>query len=135
MELRDRMGLAYAVSSVNVEGIEPGYFAVYIGTEPSKVDTAIKGIKAELTKIIGQSVSADELSRAQQYLVGTYELESQRLMALASSYTFNELYGLGVGEVERYPKKILAVTREDISRVASKYINPEAYVLSIIRPE
>jgi len=135
LELRDRMGLAYAVSSIHIEGIEPGYFAVYIGTEPAKVDTAINGIKSELKKIIGESVSADEIARSQQYLVGTYELESQRLMALASAYTFNELYGLGVGEVERYPKKILAVTREDVSRVARKYIDPEAYVLSIIRPE
>ncbi len=135
LELRDRMGLAYAVSSVNAEGIEPGYFAVYIGTEPGKVDTAIGGIKNELTKIITEPVSSDELSRSQQYLVGTYELESQRLMALASSYTFNTLYGLGIAEVERYPGKILAVTREDVSRVAAKYIKPDAYVLSIIRPE
>lgn len=135
LELRDRMGLAYAVSSINVEGMEPGYFAVYIGTEPAKIDTAINGIRSELKKIINEPVSTDELSRSQQYLVGTYELESQRLMALASSYTFNVLYGLGVNEVARYPKKILAVTREDVSRVAKKYISPEAYVLSIIKPE
>ena len=135
LELRDRMSLAYAVSSINVDGIEPGHFAVYIGTEPAKIETAINGIKNELKKIISESVSADELSRSQQYLVGSYELESQRLMALASSYTFNELYGLGVGEVERYPKKIMAVTREDVSRVAKKFISPDAYVLSIIKPE
>ncbi len=135
LELRDRMSLAYAVSSMHVEGIEPGHFAVYIGTEPGKIQTAVNGIRTELRKILSEPVSADELSRAQQYIVGTYELESQRLMALASSYTLNDLYGLGAGEIERYPKKILAVTREDISKVAKKYFETEAYVLSIIRPE
>jgi zinc protease len=135
LQLRDRMSLAYAVSSMHVEGIEPGHFAVYIGTEPGKIDIAVKGILAELGKILSDSVSADELSRSQQYLVGTYELDSQRIMALASSYTFNSLYGLGVGETARYPKKIMAVTREDVSRVAKKYITPDAYVLSIVKPE
>jgi len=41
---------------------------------------------------------------------------------------------LGVEEVERYPKKIMEVTREDILRVAKKYFTLDAPVLSIIRP-
>jgi zinc protease len=135
LELRDKLSLAYSVSSINVEGIEPGYFAVYIGTEPAKIKTAVEGIKSELKKIITETVSNDELERSKQYLVGTYELDSQRLMSLASTYAFNHIYGLGVKEVERYPKKILEVTREEVSRVAKKYINPEAHVLAIIRPE
>jgi len=135
LELRDKMSLAYSVSSMNVEGIEPGHFAVYIGTEPQKINTAVNAIKVELKKTLSELVSIEELERSQQYLVGTYELESQRLMSMASYYTFNQLYGLGIKEVERYPKKILAVTREDVSRVAKKYIDTEAYVLTIIKPE
>lgn len=135
LTLRDKMGLAYAVSSTNTEGIETGFFAVYIGTEPGKVDTAIKGIKNELNSIIDEEMTKDELERAKQYIVGTYELESQRLGTLSSWYAFNELYGLGVKEVLLYPQKILAVTKEDIMRMAKKYFDLNAYVLSIIRPE
>jgi zinc protease len=134
LELRDKMGLAYAVSSTNVEGIETGYFAVYIGTEKGKVDTAVSAIKKELGKIIDELVTKEELERSRQYLVGTYELESQRLMTLASWYAFNELYGLGIKEIERYPQKILSVTREEIQKAARKHIDLSAYVLSIIKP-
>lgn len=134
LKLRDEMGLAYAVSAVHVEGVEPGYVAVYIGTEPGKIDTSIDGIKAQLGMITDKLVTKEELDRAKQYIVGTYELELQRFSALANSYSLNELYGLGVEEVERYPKKIMAVSREDVLRVAKKHFILDAPVMSIIRP-
>lgn len=133
--LRDKMSLAYSVNSTLQSGLEAGHFAVYIGTEGSKTETAVKGIKHELEMIQKEMVTKEELERAQQYMVGTYELELQRNSNLASNYVFNELYGIGIGEVEKYPQKILKVTREDILQVAKKYIDLDAYVLSIIRPE
>jgi len=133
--LRDKMSLAYAVNSTMQSGLEQGYFAVYLGTDSSKTDTAIEGIKKELKKIRTEMVTKEEIDRAKQYMVGTYELEQQKNRALASSYAFNELYGLGLSEVELYPQKILKVTREDVLTMARKYINLDAYVLSVIRPK
>ncbi|MBI4126468.1 MAG: insulinase family protein [Deltaproteobacteria bacterium] len=135
LELRDKQSLAYSVSSSVQAGIDPGHFAVYMGTEPGKVDTAIEGILRELTKIREREVKTEELKRAQEYLVGTYELDLQRNGSWASNLAFNELYGLGIDEVKRYPQKILAVTRDDILRAAHTYIHPDAYVLSIVRPK
>jgi len=134
LELRDRMSLAYSVSSVNHDGLEPGYFAVYIGTDPTKVDTAIEAIKVELQKVIDEKVSMSELERSKQYLVGTFELDSQRNMSLANIHTFNELYGLGLDAFEKYPQKIMAVTREDVQRAAKKYLAMNAYTLSVVKP-
>jgi zinc protease len=135
LTLRDKMSLAYSVNSTLQSGVEPGYFAVYIGTDPAKTDTAIKGIKKELEKITKDPVDKDELERAQQYMVGTFELDLQKNGSLASSYAFNELYGLGINEVEHYCHRIMKVTREDILKVAKKYIDMNAYVLSVIRPK
>jgi zinc protease len=132
--LRDKMGLAYAVSSVNQDGIEPGYFAVYIATEPGKVDTAIKGILKELTDVREAKVTREELARSQQYLVGAYELDLQRNGAIAGVHAFNFLYGLGLAEIERFPQRILAVTANDVLRTARRYIQPEAYTMAVVKP-
>jgi len=134
INLRDKMSLAYSVSSVNHDGIEPGYFAVYIGTDPSKERKAVDGILAELSLITSERVSSEELERSKQHLVGTYELDLQRSTTVAGLYTFNELYGLPMQAIERYPQRILDVTAEDILRVAKKYITPESYTLSIVKP-
>ncbi|MBT3182461.1 MAG: insulinase family protein [Deltaproteobacteria bacterium] len=133
--LRDEMSLAYSVSSLNQEGIDPGYFAVYIGTDPSKSQIAIDAMIEELKKICFEKVSKDELDRAKQYLVGTYELELQRNGSLSNLYTFHQLYDIRFEEIDEYPKRILAVTRDDILRVARKYIDPDVYTLSIIKPK
>ncbi len=132
--LRDQMSLAYAVSSVLHEGIDPGFFAVYIGTDPAKVETAIAGITMQLDLVRDKRVTGEELARAKQYIAGTYELDRQRNMALANLYAFNTLYGIGLEEAEEYPKRIMAVTREDVQRVATKYITPESYTLAVIKP-
>ncbi|MFH0799550.1 MAG: pitrilysin family protein [Pseudomonadota bacterium] len=132
--LRDKMSLAYAVSSMHQEGIEPGYFAVYIGTDPAKEKKAIKGILEELKRICAEAVSEDEIDRSKQYLVGAYELDMQRSGTLAGLYAFNEVYGLDMGEIERYPARILAITRDDVLRVARRYIHPDAYTLAVVKP-
>ena len=61
-------------------------------------------------------------------------LEFQKNADLSFRHTFNELYGLGLEEMERYPKRILSVTAKDIQKVSQKYIDMNAYVLSIIEP-
>ena len=42
VELRDKRGLAYRVSAFSVEGVDPGYFAVYIATSPENLGVAVE---------------------------------------------------------------------------------------------
>jgi zinc protease len=132
LELRDKQSLAYSVTSFSQEGIERGFFSVYIATEPQKTHQAIDGILKELEKIRSEPVSGPELNRAKKYIVGSYELDLQRNSHVATQLAFNEVYGLGAEEWKKFPDKIEEVTREDVLEVAEKYIRLDAYVLSIV---
>jgi zinc protease len=134
IELRDKLSLAYSVTSLSQEGIEPGYFGVYIATEPRKVATAIEGILTELHKIIERPVTKEELDRAKQYMVGAYEIDLQRNSSVATQLAFNEVYGMRRMEWRDLPKKILKITQQDVLRVAKKILKLDRYVLSIVRP-
>jgi len=134
LELRDKMSLAYSVTSMSQEGIEPGYFGVYIATEPRKVQTAIDGILRELEKITSKAVTKEELERAKQYMVGAYEIDLQRNSTVATQLAFNELYGLDRDEWRILPQKILKITQEDVLKVARKVIKMDQYILSIVSP-
>ncbi|MDO8643893.1 MAG: insulinase family protein, partial [bacterium] len=134
LELRDKKGLAYAISSQAVEGIEPGFFAVYMGTDPKKLDEALSGIRRELKKISTDLISADELDRSKNYIVGNYELDLQRNGAVASFLASDTLFGLGVKELHEYPEKIRKVTRAQVLEAAQKYLTQERAVLSVIKP-
>lgn len=134
IELRDKKSLAYAVTSFYVPGMEGGYFGVYIGTAPQKEKEALGAIKEQLQLVLN-GVGEQELERAKNYIVGSFEIGLQRNSAQASTVGFDELYGIGTYEYRKFPEKILAVTVDDVVRVARKYINPEAVAVAILKPE
>ena len=135
VELRDKRGLAYRVSAFSVEGVDPGYFAVYIATSPENLGVAVAGIEDELGKIAGTPVPKAELERAKRYLVGAHEISLQRRAALASTLAFHDAYGVGWDEYRRYAPGILAVSAADVQRVARKYLDPKRAVVATVKPE
>lgn len=134
LELRDKQSLCYSVSAFSTEGIEPGSFAVYMGTSPDKVDRALSGIESLLDEVREHGISASELERSKRYLVGSHAIGLQRLGARGSSMALNELYGLGHLVHRRYPQHIEAVTLEDVRRVARRLLSAPR-VTSIVGPE
>lgn len=134
-ELRDKKSLAYTVTSFLTAGLEPGFFGVYIGSAPDKQDDAIAGIKEQLARILKEGITEDELKRAQNYLVGNFEIGLQQNSAQSGKMAFDEIYGVGWDEYKRYPEQIFSVTREDVKRVANKYIDLDKYTLAIVKPE
>ena len=135
VELRDRMSLAYAVSGFSLEGIEPGYVAIYLGVDPNRVEEAVQAVCDQLQKVVKKPIQKAELDRAKQFLVGIQAISLQRTSARATALAFNELYGLGHLAHREYPEHILKVDAEDVARVAKKYFKIEAYTLAVVRPK
>jgi zinc protease len=133
-ELRDRYGLAYSVSALNVEGVAAGFFATHIATAPEKFDEAKRGMLEELGRLTESPPSDDELLRAQRFLVGNFAIEQQRSAARALHVALDARYGLGPDADRDYPDRIRQVSREDVLRVARRVIDLEAYTLAAVRP-
>jgi zinc protease len=51
---------------------------------------------------------------------------------LANFLSQVEYYGLGLDYPEKYPSLIRSITREEILRIAKKYLDPQQYVLVIV---
>lgn len=135
LQLRDKQSLAYSVSSMTVEGVDPGYFAFYIGTSPDKVQTALTGLYAEIDKLVQAPVGQDELDRARRYLSGAHAIGLQRSGARAATIGFNHLYGLGRDAYRGHLEQLQKVTVEDILAVARKYLNVERHVQCVLAPD
>jgi zinc protease len=135
VELRDKKSLAYSVTSFSVEGVDPGYFAVYIGCSPHKTSEALHGIRAELDGLRQRAPSEAELDRARTHLVGTHAIGLQRNAARAAVYAFDECYGLGADSSSKYAEHIQAVTAEDVLRVARSILDVRAEVVALVAPD
>jgi len=134
LELRDRRGLAYTVSAVNVEGIAPGFFAVYMGTAPDKLEAAQDGIRSELEKVLETAPREAELARARRYLVGNAAIDQQRSGSRALHMALDARYGLGPDAEDRTVERIRSVTADDILRVAQRVLDLDRATLAIIHP-
>ncbi len=85
--------------------------------------------------MLDEGVTDDEMKRAQNYLVGNFEIGLQQNSSQAAKITFDELYGIGWDEYKKYPEEIYAVTKEDVQNAAKKYIDLDKYTLVIVKPE
>ena len=133
-ELRDKESLAYALDFMAHPNLDPGLIGVYMGTHPDKLKAAIEAVLRELKKVKDEGLTEEEVNRAKKYLIGNFEIGLQTNGAQANQMSLDELYGFGFDHYQKYPQEIQRVTREDVSRVAKKYLNLEAYAIAIIRP-
>ena len=131
-ELREQRALAYAVTAFGVEGVTPGVFGVYLGTDPSKVEEAITAARTELERLREEPVSVTELEQAKKYLTGSYEISLQSNSAQAEEMGFHELYSLGYDHGRRYLAAINNVTVEDLRRVARTYFDDNAHTVVVV---
>ena len=135
LELRDRQSLAYSVGAYNLESIDPGYFTVYIGTSPDKLDAARSAMQQELERVVHEPPTDDEIRRARRYLIGSHAIGLQKNDSVASSLLFDEMYGLGYDQYTRYSDDISAVTAEDVWRLAKRVIRLDAATEVVVGPE
>jgi zinc protease len=135
LELRDRQGLAYSVTATSVEGVAPGYFAVYIATAPEKLEAARRGLFDELRRLLDSPPTADELDAARRHLLGNFVIDRQRNAVHAGHASLNALYGLGADAAREFPERIEAIGAEDVLRVARRIVDLDAYTEAVVRGE
>ncbi|GMR04909.1 MAG: pitrilysin family protein [Thermodesulfobacteriota bacterium] len=135
LRLRDKKSLAYSVSAFLRDGVDPGFFGLYIASAPQKKDEALKGLIDEIKRIRNEKVTKAELNRAKNYITGNYEINLQSASSQSSDMANHELYGLGYDFYRKYPEKINSVTADDVLRVAKKYLDLKSYAISVVGPQ
>jgi zinc protease len=132
--LRDELGLCYYVGASQLLGLDPGYFAFYVGTTPQNVGTCEKEIFAELEKLEANGLSDEELTRARNGIIGQRRVHMQDNSELSLLVGTDELYGLGYDSFKTMDNKYRAVTLDDIKRVANQYFNNKPHAVVVITP-
>lgn len=131
-KIRDEMGLAYDVSSFFTLNKEKGLFHAEVQTKNESANTAIEEILKQIEKIREDKVSDEELSGAKDYLTGSFPRRLDTSRKIADFLATVEFYNLGLDYAEKYPSYINAVTKEDVLRVAGKYLDAENFVLIVV---
>jgi zinc protease len=105
-----------------------------MGTSPEKLDAALAGVQAELSKVRETKISEAELTRAKRHLIGTHEIGLQRNGARAALLALDHCYSLGSRDFFEYAQQIQAVTADEVLQVAQKVLDLERAAISIVGP-
>lgn len=134
VRIREQMGLAYYVGSTQLQGLVPGMFAFYLGTDPQKLNAVKTALLDEIRKLGTEGLTLEELARAKKKLVGQQQIANQSNDSLGYMTALDELYGLGFDHYKSLEREIEGVTIEDVKAVAAKYFQRQPYVLATVRP-
>jgi zinc protease len=130
--IRNERGLAYSVYSYFSAERSHGTFQFIMQTKNETATEAMRIAREEIRRIREEPVSEQELSDAKDYLIGSFPLRLDTNRKVASFLAQVEYYQLGLDYPERYADLIGKVTREDVQRVAKRYLHPEKLITVIV---
>jgi len=134
VRIREQMGLAYYVGASQMQGLVPGLFLFYLGTDPQKIEQVKAALFEEINKLATEGLTPQELARAKKKLIGQQQIANQSNDSFGYMAALDELYGLGFAHYKTLEREVEAISLEDVKRVSAKYFQNQPYVLAIVRP-
>ncbi|QDZ39633.1 insulinase family protein [Euhalothece natronophila Z-M001] len=128
VELREKKGLAYDVSSLYPTRLEPSYFVTYMGTAPNNLEIAYQGLRQEVERLCEVQLTEEELQASKNKLLGQYALGKQSNGQLAQLFGWYETLNQGIEFDDRFQEMVAGVSSEQIQAVAQKYLQVDPYV-------
>ncbi len=128
--LREQHGYSYGAGSAFNFLPLPGAFVAFSDVHTEVTDKALGEFLKELRAIT--SVTNEELQRAKNYVALSYPSEFQSVGAIANALAEVVIYKLPDDYFNTYTARILAVTKDDVERVARTYIDPEKIAIVVV---
>ncbi len=128
--IRTRLGLSYnAGSSLDAGRRDYGDFTIQFET---KSDTTLKAIDAaieEAKKMQDELVTPEELATAKDVVLNSFVFQFSNSAQIVSRRVNLLYFNLPDNFLEEYRDNVAKVTREDVQRVAKKYLHPDEFVI------
>lgn len=134
IRIRERLGLAYYVSTSFNNYLDTGNFLVQAGLKVASAHTALEVILEELRKIRDSGVSARELKKAKEYIKGKIALAMEDPHDKLEWYLGQEAFVGKVKSIKQTFDELDLVTVEQVNQVARDLIKNESLNMALIGP-
>ena len=125
LNLREDKGYTYGVYSDFSALRYPGPWRAGGSMRTAVTEDALTEFFYEFRRIREQKVTAEELEASKRAIVASFALSLEQPARLLGFAVILKQYGFPADYWDSYPAKIMAVTADDVQRVARKYLNPE----------
>ena len=134
IEVREKMGLAYYISTASESDSDTGCVVTTAGIKNDNIEKAVSIIVREYKKMKGKGVSARELEKAKENEKGKLALALDSSDAKAHFYGMQELLQGKILTPEQIYAKIDMTSAGDIQNIARDIFRPEKLNLVLLGP-
>lgn len=134
VEVREKLGLAYSISTTAEAEPDVGFLVTQAGLQNENVEKAIVTILKEYKRVAASLVSLDELKKAKENMKGKMALMLESSNEQAMFYGLQEILQKDIYLPEKIYDKIDVVSRRDIKSVAQDLFVPEKINLAVLGP-
>jgi zinc protease len=128
--VRDKEGLTYGIgASVANDTFSDGDWSIDATFAPALLDKGLASTKRQLALWRDKGVTAEELARAKTRAAGSYKVGLATTSGLAGTILSVLNSGMPLEFVDEYPKRIDALTLEQVNGAIKRHIDPDRMVL------
>lgn len=120
--IREDKGYTYGVGSSFTALKYMNHFTASSSVRSEVTGPAIEEFLKEFRDIRDRAVPKEELENAKRAIVASFALGLENQMGVLRQITTQREYGLPADYWDTYPARVMAVTAEDVQRVARKYV-------------
>jgi zinc protease len=120
--IREEKGYTYGVSSSFSASRTAQHFSSSMSVRTEVTEPALADLLKEFKEIRDVAVPKDELAGAKRTLVANFALRLETSAAGLSYWMQQREFGLAEDYWDKYPERVMAITAEDVQRVAKKYV-------------
>ncbi len=134
-EVREKRGLVYSISSWLATYDHAAYLAISTSTRRENLEETLATIKAEVSKMAENGVTAEELEAAKKYVIGVYAINNlASSTGIARVLVALQTENLGIDYLDTRKAEISSVRLEDVNRLARQLLSVDPAVV-IVGPE
>lgn len=134
IELREKRGLCYYVSSDNDAYLDTGEWIIQAGVDTQRTEESLQATLELLQKIQHEGFNENEVQKAKQYLKGRLALGLEESKGIANLYGINMLLEKRVRSPQEIEEGIDSVKVEQVNELAKIIINKQKLAYAIIGP-
>jgi len=110
-------------------------FFIQANFKPEKKDIAIKLVKEEISNLINNKISEEELEKAKKKIKSRFAYAAETVSEIGETIGYYMTVCEDLKLIEDYLKDLDAITISDLENIVKKYLNINNAVISILEPE
>ena len=133
-EVREKRGLAYTVYSYHTSLANTGLFGIYAGTSMNQLPMVLDVCRKEMERFAEKGISNRELNATREQLEGNMLLGLESMTNRMNRLSMGFLYGIEPLAPEETLAPYLAVTTEEVNKLARVLLDEKKLAITLIAP-